>query len=284
MAESTQTLQGLLESAGQLLAAAGVPESRREAIRLWSDLGRLPVATTVLARGESVAEELAVGYLAAVGQRAAGVPLAYVTGWSGFRRLILATDKRALIPRPETEGLVEVALARVRGGIAADIGTGSGAIALALADEGAFEQVLAVDLSEEALALARSNGARLGLTVEWLAGDLVTPLEGRQVDLLISNPPYLTEAEYAALDVSVRDYEPLLALPSGVDGLTATRRLLVEGRAVMESDGWIALEVDCRRAAATAALAEGFGWRDITVLDDLFGRARYVLARQGLNQ
>lgn len=284
MAEVTQALQGLLASAGQLLTAGGVPEARREAIRIWSDLHRMSVAATITTRGESVESELAVAYLAAVGRRAAGEPLAYVTGWTGFRRIELATDARALIPRPETEGLVELALARVRQGCAADIGTGSGAIALALADEGRFDSVVAVELAPEALALARSNGVRLGLAVEWLEGDLVAPLAGRRFDLMVSNPPYLTDAEYAELDPSVRDYEPREALPSGSDGLTATRRLLDEGRAVMARDGWMALEVDSRRAATTAALAEGFGWREVTVLDDLFGRARYVLARQGRNE
>lgn len=284
MAEATQALQGLLESAGQLLAAGGVPEARREAIRIWTDLNRMSAAATVTARGESVGSDRAVAYRAAVGRRAAGEPLAYVTGWTGFRRLELASDARALIPRPETEGLVELALARVRQGCAADIGTGTGAIALALADEGAFGSLVGVDLAPEALALAQSNGLRLGLAVEWMEGDLVAPLAGRQFDLIVSNPPYLTDAEYAELDPSVRDYEPREALRSGVDGLTATRRLLDEGRAVMAPDGWMALEVDSRRAATTAALAEGFGWRDVTVLDDLFGRARYVLARQGRNE
>lgn len=281
--EATQTLQGLLESAGQLLAAAGVPEPRREAIRVWSDLDRSSAAATMLARGESVVGERAMAYIAAVGRRAAGEPLAYVTGWTGFRRLTLATDARALIPRPETEGLVELALARVQQGTAADIGTGTGAIALSLADEGDFESVVGVDISPDALDLARSNGAHLGLSVEWLAGDLVAPLAGRQLDLVVSNPPYLTDAEYAALGPSVRDFEPRLALPSGPDGLTAIRRLLDEGRAVTAPGGWMLLEVDSRRAAATAALAEGFGWRDVSVLDDLFGRARYLLARQGFN-
>lgn len=282
MPEAAQTLHGLLENAGELLAAAGHAASRREAIRIWSDLSRIGPADAVLARAESVSSERAMQYFTAVGRRAAGEPLAYVTGWTGFRRLVLATDARALIPRPETEGLVEAALARVRRGTAADIGTGSGAIALALADEGEFNQLFAVDLSADALALARCNGERLGLAVAWREGDLLAPLAGQQLDLLISNPPYLTDAEYDALDPSVRDYEPRLALPSGPDGQNATRRLLDEGRACVVAGGWIALEVDSRRAQATAALAEEFGWRGVIVLDDLFGRARYVLARQGL--
>ncbi|MES2123268.1 MAG: peptide chain release factor N(5)-glutamine methyltransferase [Gemmatimonadota bacterium] len=284
MPESTLTLQGLLESATELLAAAGVQEPRRTAIRLWSDLGRSSTAATILSRGDPVSSDRAVAFLAASGRVASGEPLAYVTGWTGFRRLILATDRRALIPRPETEGIIELALGRVRHGTAADVGTGTGALALALADEGAFDRVIGTDLSPEALELARANGAQLGLAVEWLAGDLLAPLAGETVDLLVSNPPYLTEQEYHELDRSVRDFEPRLALPSGPDGLEATTRLLDEGRAVVRPDGWMVLELDCRRAHASAALAERFGWRDVTLRDDLYGRARYLLARQGAKQ
>jgi hypothetical protein len=120
--------------------------------------------------------------------------------------------------------------------------------------------VIGVDCSADALALATANGAELGLAVEWRLGDLLAPIV-EPLDLLVSNPPYLTEAEYATLDASVRDHEPRLALPSGEDGLDAIRRLLDDGRAVVREGGWIALELDCRRAAATAALAEGFGFQ-----------------------
>lgn len=279
MPETAVSLQALWESAGAVLAAAGIDAPRREAIRLWSDLERTEPARAMLASAEPVSPARAERYLAAVGRRAAGEPLAYVTGWTGFRRLVLATDRRALIPRPETEGLVELALARCRTGVAADVGTGTGAIALALADEGAFAAVHATDVSPDALSLARENAARTGLAVTWHLGDLLAPLAGLHLDLLVSNPPYLTEAEYATLDASVRAWEPRLALPSGEDGLQATRRLLDEARALMRAGGHVALEVDCSRAREVADLAGAFGWRDATVLDDLFGRARYVVAR-----
>lgn len=280
MPEAAQPLQALLESAGQMLEAAGLPESRREALRIWSDLERSTAASAILGRGEPVDAARATRFLSAVGRRAAGEPIAYVTGWTGFRRLILATDARALIPRPETEGLIDLALAKVATGLAADIGTGTGALALALAQEGRFTTVIGIDLSPDALALARENGLRLGLPVTWCDGDLVAPLDGMEVDLLVSNPPYLTEAEYAALEPAVRDFEPRLALPSGEDGLEATRRLLDEGRRAVRVGGWIALELDCRRAEASAELARAFGWTEVTVHDDLFGRARYLLARR----
>lgn len=280
MAEVAVSGRALLEQAAARLAGAGVESPRLTARRLWSDLHDKTTLLAVLTDDVEVAPAVVDQYSSWVERLATGEPLAYVTGWTGFRHLRLQCDPRALIPRPETETLVELALARVSTGTAADIGTGTGAIALSLKSEGAFETVWGVDLWAPALALAESNGARLGIEVRWALGDLVAPIGG-QVDLLVSNPPYLTDAEYDTLDASVRDYEPRLALPSGADGLTATRRLLDEGRAVVREGGWIALEVDCRRAVATAALAEGFGWREVMVRDDLFGRERYVLARRG---
>ncbi len=280
MVEVAQTLGDLFAEAVAAFRDAGFAEPRREAIRLWSDLAGVTAASAGLRTAEPVEAASARRLTDAVRRRIDGEPLAYVTGWTGFRRLTLRCDRRALIPRPETEGLVEAALARVRSGVAADIGTGTGAIALALADEGDFDQVIGIDISPDALALARSNGAATGQPVVWLDGDLLAPLAGRSVDLLVSNPPYLTQAEHDTLDRSVRDYEPALALVGGEDGQSVLRRLLHESRALVKSGGWIALEIDCRRAADTAALATAAGWQHVSVLDDLFGRARYLLAQQ----
>jgi release factor glutamine methyltransferase len=280
MVDATPTLGNLFVEAVAEFHRAGFDEPRREALRIWSDLTGVTAASAGLRMAEPVGAESASRLADAVRRRIAGEPLAYVTGWTGFRRLTLQCDRRALIPRPETEGLVEAALARVRSGIAADIGTGTGAIALALSDEGDFDQVIGIDVSPDALALARSNGAATGHPVVWLDGDLLTPLAGRPVDLLVSNPPYLTQAEHDTLDRSVRDYEPVLALVGGEDGHAFVRRLLYEGSALVKPGGWIALEIDCRRATDTAAIATAAGWDNVSVHDDLFGRARYLLAQQ----
>ncbi|MDX2262385.1 MAG: peptide chain release factor N(5)-glutamine methyltransferase [Gemmatimonadales bacterium] len=280
MTEVAISGRALLDQAAERLRGAGVESPRLAARRLWSDLQGDATLLALLTDDATLDSAAAAQYLGWVERLAAGEPLAYVTGWTGFRHLRLRCDARALIPRPETEVLVELALARVRTGSVADIGTGTGAIALALRQEGEFTSVIGVDCSADALTLASENGAMLGLAVEWRLGDLLAPI-AEPLDLLVSNPPYLTEAEYATLDASVRDHEPRLALPSGEDGLEAIRRLLDGGRAVVREGGWIALELDCRRAAATAALAEGFGWREVLVQDDLFGRARYLLARRG---
>ncbi|HET9064754.1 MAG TPA: peptide chain release factor N(5)-glutamine methyltransferase [Gemmatimonadales bacterium] len=276
MAELTMLARGdLTREAAAMLQAAGVPDARREASRLWRDL---------LAPADGHAGEgggtLPARYLACARRRALGEPLAYVTGWTGFRHLVLGTDRRALIPRPETEGLIPLAMHKVPAGMVADIGTGTGAIALSLAHEGRYDRVIAIDCSSPALALAGENAARCGLPIRFLAGDLTAPLGDATVDLLVSNPPYLAAKEMDALDPSVRDWEPAMALDGGVDGLEPYRRLLADAPRVLRPGGWIALEIDARRPEETAALAVGTGWYDVTIHDDLFGRARYLLARR----
>ncbi len=250
------------------LAAAGVTDAAREA-RWIAEAAAHPGA------------DAGAGFAALVARRLAGEPLAYVTGVAGFRRLLLEVDRRVLIPRPETEGLVELVLQGAPSGRVADVATGSGCVALALADEGGYAEVVATDASERALEVARGNAVRLGLPVTFLAGDLLAPLAGRRFDAVVSNPPYLSGAEYAALDPAVRNWEPAGALESGPGGMEHTRRLLAGAKDVLVPGGLLALEVDERRAGLTAAVAQRLGWDRVTVKDDLFGRARYVLARSG---
>jgi release factor glutamine methyltransferase len=185
-----------------------------------------------------------------------------------------------LIPRPETEGLVDLLFQRVRTGRVADLGTGTGCLALSLAAEGQFDLVAGVDASAEALELAGENRDALGLSVLLVRGDLCRPLGPRSMDAVISNPPYLTEMEYAELDPSVKAWEPAEALVSGPDGLHATVRLLRETRDVLRPGGWLAMEVDCTRSGEVAARAESLGWMDVAIHADLFGRERYLLARR----
>lgn len=281
MVDAEHALPALLSAATADFGRAGIADPRREAIRLWSDIRSLAPAQAIMAGDVAVTTEEAERFVNAAQRRAAGEPLAYVSGWTGFRRLTLHCDRRALIPRPETEGLVELALARVRHGVAADIGTGTGAIALALRDEGEFDEVIGVDLSADALALASANGQATGRHVTWMLGDLVAPLRGDSLDLLVSNPPYLTRGEHDTLDHSVRDYEPAMALVGGDDGQAIVNRLIHDARRVVRRDGWMLLEADCRRVAENARVAAAEGWQDVSVQEDLFGRARYLLARRG---
>ncbi len=277
------SLAAQLEAAAATLARSDVPEPRREAAALWGALAGCSPGAVWVERDRPAAPELVAVFRPAVARRAAGTPLAYATGRAAFRTLDLAVDRRALIPRPETEGLVELVLrwaAGTPGGVAADIGTGTGCIALALAMEGQFERVIATDNSGEAAALARENVARVRtrVPVEVRVGNLLAPLAAERCRVIVANPPYLTEEEWAALDPAVREFEPKPALASGPDGLVATRALLGAARAMLEPGGLLALEIDERRPAAVQALAHDAGWGHVHIHQDLFGRPRYALA------
>jgi release factor glutamine methyltransferase len=257
--------RSLLDRAAETLRRAGVPEPRGEAVRVWRELGG----------------EAASSFLAAIERRAGGEPLAYVTGRVGFRYLTLQADRRALIPRPETEQLVELALAVGSGGRAADVGTGSGCLALSLATEGAYSEVIALDQSRDALALARINREAVGaFPVRLVLGDVAAPLAESSLDLLVSNPPYLTDAEWEMLDPSVSAWEPREALAAGPDGMRETAALLADGLRVLRPGGWLLMELDCRRAGGVASRAGGLGWQGVRIVNDLFGRERFLLARR----
>ena len=258
----------------------------KAAHEVWAAVSGTTVGEAWLRRDEPKAPDLVAKYQDAVAQLQRGVPFAYAVGSVGFRTLDLKIDRRALIPRPETEGLVDLVLretGNVKRGLAADIGTGSGCIALSLAVEGRFERVVAVEQSPAAAALARENIARIKpeTPVEVRGGNLLAPLvdKGKRYRVIVSNPPYLSAADHAALDRSVADFEPREALVSGADGLEATRAIFAGAAALLESRGLLALEIDDRRADAVLNLAREYGWL-VEIHADLFGRLRYALAKE----
>jgi release factor glutamine methyltransferase len=199
-------------------------------------------------------------------------PVAYILGVKGFRRLELAVDPRVLIPRPETEHVVEAALELPRGARVVDVGTGSGAIALALADERPDLRVVGTDVSADALAVARANAARLGLPVEFLQGDLLDPVPG-EIDAVVANPPYVEVGSTLAPEIA--RHEPAVALYGGEDGLDVYRRLApaaaVASFVAFEVPGWLAESV------ADLLRAEGF---ETDVIKDLAGIDRVVTGRR----
>jgi release factor glutamine methyltransferase len=273
----------------EIARASGEGLGPNEATALWAAVSGLKPAEVWLRREADASPDVVLRFRKAVEQRTRGVPFAYVVGNVGFRTLDLKIDPRALIPRPETEGLVELVLKEIgkretgtgKRGLVADVGTGCGCIAIALAVEGRFEKVVAVEQSPEAAALARENVARINpaTPVEIREGNLLEPLvdKGERYRVIVSNPPYLTAAEYDALDQSVRDFEPRAALVSGTDGLRATRTLFAEAGALLAPAGILALEIDEQRADAVRALGEELGWR-VEIHEDLFHCPRYALS------
>jgi release factor glutamine methyltransferase len=223
----------------------------------------------------------------AAARRASGAPFAYAVGRAAFRHLTLDVDERVLIPRQETEILVEAVLecARGGGGVAVDVGTGSGAIALALAMEGSFDIVMGTDISRGAIEVASRNAERLAAAMkaplEFRAGSLLAPVRDVRARVVVSNPPYIAHDEAAALPRSVRDWEPVVALFTGAGGMAATAEIIRGAPAILERGGLLALEVDSRRAALAAemALADGH-YTEVTVRLDLAGRERILLARR----
>ena len=215
-----------------------------------------------------------------------GEPLAYCAGRAAFRNLVLDVDQRVLIPRPETEILVDVLLrilGDTPGGTAIDIGTGSGAIALALATESRLDRIIATDISRDALDVAEANCLRLaslGAIVEFRHGASLAPVQGERARVLASNPPYIAYREAVELDRSVRDWEPPMALFADAEGMAMYETLLAGAPTVLERAGWVVLEVDARRAEATVACAEQTGnYSSVELVPDLTGRQRVLVAQ-----
>ena len=205
-------------------------------------------------------------------------PVAYILGHRGFRRLDLAVDSRALIPRPETELLVEVGLGLPRGARVLDVGTGSGAVAFALKDERPDLLLTGSDLSEDALALARSNGERLGLTVSWLRADLLAGVPD-EFDAILSNPPYVAESARASLAPEILRHEPPGALFSGPDGLDAIRALLAQVGA-RDRVRTVALELGAGQAPAVLELLCAAEFPSVRAERDLAGIERVVVGER----
>ena len=288
VALAARTVGALTNAMARLLHEAFGSDAEREARDLLAALHDMPRHWALVERGTVVGDEAWVRALAAADRRARGAPLQYAAGRAAFRHLTLDVDERVLIPRPETEQLVDIVLERtknVTGGTAVDVGTGSGAIALALASEGAFERVIATDVSLDALDVARVNARHcadlLQAPVLLRHGSLLAPVHERGLCAVISNPPYISYDEARSLPASVRDWEPAVALFSGADGMAATARLVREASSVLAPSGILALEVDARRAGVAAELVATAGaYDDVQVLLDLTGRERFVVARR----
>jgi release factor glutamine methyltransferase len=279
------TIGDLLAGCTAMLESVGVSDPQREARDIVAAVLDVP---RFWAAANSVADatpDVARSVIRAAMRRAAGAPLAYAVGRASFRHLTLEVDERVLIPRVETEVLVERVLERCTPETRriADIGTGSGAIALSLAFEREFDLVIATDISLDSIAVAVSNASALAKllksAVEFRHGSLLAPLAGEELDAVVCNPPYISFAEIEELPGDVRDWEPSVALLCPEDGLSVTRELIRHAPAVLKRRGFLALEVDTRRAGTVAEIVAVDGrYSGVEVLLDLTGRERFVFA------
>ena len=286
------TLDELLRAARGRLAAAGVDGAPLDARLLVGEALGLDAAAMIARGDEAVAEALAVRALDLVERRAGGEPVGRILGRRAFHGIDLLLGPDTLEPRPDTETLVEHAIALVSSGalpgagaggtglLIADIGTGTGAIALSLLAALPGARAIATDVSPGALEVARENAARTGLSgrVDFRLGHYLEPITER-CGLVVSNPPYIETAEIGGLAVEVREHDPLLALDGGPDGLVAYRVLAAGARARLVAGGTMAVEIGSRQASAVAGLFRAAGFADIEVLQDLAGLDRVVSAR-----
>jgi release factor glutamine methyltransferase len=254
-----------------MLTAAGCDAPRLDAELLLGAALGVGRERLVLDRDVPLGEDARARYRKLLDRRAAREPVAYILGRREFRRITLAVDRRVLIPRPETELLVEVGLELPAGARVADVGTGSGAVALALKDERPDLIVRGLDLDPAALDVARANAAALGLDVEFGAADL---LDGTGYDAVLANLPYVPDDTPLAPEIS--GYEPALALFAGADGLDAVRRLVAA--CASAGIGLLALEIGGReQSGAVAALLAAAGYGVVEVRRDLAGHDRVVV-------
>ena len=271
---TADTVRGLLAEAQ---AALPGDDARSEAELLLAHALGANRAWLIAHRDDALAPALAGQMRCCVARRVSGEPVAYIVGRRGFHAVELALTPDVLIPRPETELLVELALARIphdRRVEIADLGTGSGAIALAIAQTRPLAQVLATDASTAALDVARGNAQRLGLSnVAFAQGDWCAALNAQRFELIVSNPPYIAEGDEHLLQGDLR-FEPRAALASGADGLDAIRAIVRDARNHLNAGGWLLLEHGFDQGAAVRVLLQQSGFADVFTARDLESRER----------
>ena len=277
--DGIRTVRDVLALSSAYLEAKGSPTARLDAELLVGHALGMPRLDLYLHHDRPLTADELAAIRPLLRRRADLEPVAYIVGEVGFRRLTLLTDARALMPRPETETLVEVALALLpRGGRLVDVGTGAGPIALSVKHERPDAAVLGVDASPDALDLARDNAERLGLAVELAVSDLLADAPG-PFDVIAANLPYVPDGDPRTEPGVVR-HEPHLALWGGPDGLDLIRRLVAQAPARLHPGGAIVLEVSDEQAAAVQALLAEAGFGDVERHRDLAGVERVLSARR----
>jgi release factor glutamine methyltransferase len=281
----SESIGEALRQAAQALDHAGVPEARREASSLLSHFTGKD-RTFLISHAEDLLDDAQLRKFAdAVARRAAGEPAQYITGVQDFYGRAFRVTPDVLIPRPETELLVEAALQVMNGNASVcDVGTGSGCIAVTLLCERAEARAVGLDISEATLEVARQNAREHGVEnrIELLVSDCFAALDGntRRFDLIVSNPPYVSARVLAGLQREVRDHEPLVALSPGADGLTVIRRLLSDAPDFLRQDGRLIMEIGFDQGETVSELVSPAVWALENILPDLQGIPRIVVLRK----
>jgi release factor glutamine methyltransferase len=272
--EAVSTIRDALAAAIDGLTAAGVDDPRLDAEVMLAAALETDRAVLYSEPERSIEPAPAREFGGMVRRRVQREPVAYILGRAWFRQLELLVDDRVLVPRPETELLVELAQDRQR---VLDVGTGSGAIALAIANEREGARVTGIDNSPDAVEVARANAARNGLEVEFLIADLIV---GGPYDLIVSNPPYVREGEWPGLQPEITLYEPREALVAGPDGLDIIRELIPAAREVLVRGGALGVEIGQGQSRTVEALFERAGFTRVETIRDLAGMPRVVTGRR----
>jgi release factor glutamine methyltransferase len=273
------TVREALDSAAIAIGAAGSDTPRLDAELLLAQALSVDRGALFMDPGREVAGPAVRAFQGYVRRRSVErEPVAYIVGRKGFRHIDLMVDGRALVPRPETELLVEIGLELAPGARVVDVGTGSGAIALALKHERPDLDVAGTDVSPDAIDVARLNAAALALDVRWHAGDLLAGIA--ECDAVLSNPPYIADGDRSALEPEIARHEPPGALFAGADGLDVIRRLVPAAAAALVAGGLLAIEVGAGQAPAVAALLESEGFGGVHARRDLAGIERAVAGRR----
>lgn len=280
------TIGTILKWTQEYFSAKGIDSPRLDAEVLLSYLLGKERIYLYVHFDEPLQENELIKFRELVKKRAARIPVAYLTGQKEFMGLPFKVNRHVLVPRPETELLVECAIERLpseQTAVFADIGTGSGAIAISLVKLRKNLHGYAVDISAEAIAAAQENAGILHVEdkIEFLQGDLLQPLRNipdrEPLAAIVANPPYIPLADMDTLEPEVRAYEPADALTDGADGLNFYRRLLEESKELLATDGFLACEIGIKQAASVKKIAEENAWGKIEILKDLAGIERVVV-------
>ena len=275
---SAESLREAERRGAAYLAAAGREEAAQTARLLLCHILGMDFTDYILARERELPTEAARRYAAMLEQRAQGVPLQYLTKAQNFCGLELYVDERVLIPRYDTECLVEAVLRDRREGCLLDLCTGSGCIPLALLKLGGFSAALGADISADALAVAEINRARTGLPLSLRRSDLFSEIPER-FDVITANPPYIESAEIETLSVEVRDHEPRLALDGAADGLAFYRRIAGQAPDYLREGGWLLMEIAFDQGQAVRQMLADGPFEEIEIIQDLSGRDRVLKGR-----